>query len=70
MPVWMKAAGRWGGILVLIALLITLVKQLIALIGFIGFAIKLFILFAFILLIVGVGLMVLRGFKDKRNKAE
>jgi len=70
MSVWMKAAGRWGGILVLIALLITLIKQLIALVGFIGFAIKLFILFAFILLIVGVGALVLRGIRDNRKKSE
>jgi hypothetical protein len=70
MPMWMKAAGRWGGILVLIALLITLLKQLIAFIGFLTGAIKLFIILAFILLIVGVGLMILKGMKGNRKNAE
>lgn len=70
MPMWMKAAGRWGGILVLIALLITLLKQLIAFIGFLTGAIKLFIILAFVLLIVGVGLMILKGMKGNRKNAE
>jgi len=67
---WMKAAGRWGGILVLIALLITLLKQLIAFIGFLTGAIKLFIILVFVLLIVAVGLMVLKGLKGNRKSAE
>ena len=70
MPMWMKAAGRWGGILVLIALLITLLKQLIAFIGFLTGAIKHFIILAFVLLIVGVGLMILKGMKVNRKNAE
>jgi multisubunit Na+/H+ antiporter MnhG subunit len=70
MPVWMKAAGKWGGILVLIALLITLLKQLIALIGFISVAIKLIIIVVFVLLLVGVGLMVLKGLKQNRKRSE
>ena len=70
MPVWLKAAGKWGSILVLIALLITFVKQLIALIAFLTGAIKLFIILAFIVLIVGVGLMILKGLKSKRPKQD
>ena len=70
MPVWLKAAGKWGSILVLIALLITFVKQLIALIAFLTGAIKLFIILAFIVLIVGVGLMILKSLKSKRPKQD
>lgn len=70
MPVWLKAAGKWGSILVLIALLITFVKQLIALIAFLTGAIKLFIILAFIVLIVGVGFMILKGLKSKRPKQD
>ena len=70
MPMWMKAAGRWGGILMLIALMITFLKQLIAFIGFLTGAIKLFIILAFVLLIVAVGLLVLKGMKGNRKSAE
>ena len=70
MPMWMKAAGRWGGILMLIALMITFLKQLIAFIGFLTGAIKLFIILAFVLLIVAVGLLVLKGLKSNRRSAE
>ena len=58
---FMKAAGKWGGIFVLIALLITLVKSLIAFVGFITLAIKILIVVAFIGLILGVGYLVLKG---------
>lgn len=70
MPTWLRATGRFGSILVLIALLIALVKQLIAFIGFVTFAIKILIVIAFVALILGVGLMVLRSFNKNRNKKE
>lgn len=70
MPSWLRATGRFGSILVLIALLIALVKQLIAFIGFVTFAIKILIVIAFVALILGVGLMVLRSFNKNRNKKE
>lgn len=60
-------AGKWGGILVLIALLITLVKQLIAFIGFVTGAIKLLVIVVFIALIVGVGYLVLKGIMNNRK---
>lgn len=70
MPIWMKAAGKWGGILVIIALVITLLKQLITFIGFITGAIKILIVLLFVALIVGVGFMVLRGLKNSRKHKE
>jgi hypothetical protein len=70
MPIWMKAAGKWGGLLVIIALLITLLKQIIALIGFLTGAFKILIVLLFVFLIVGVGLMVLRGIKESRRSEE
>ncbi|MGB7069022.1 MAG: hypothetical protein WBD22_05965 [Pyrinomonadaceae bacterium] len=70
MPIWMKAAGKWGSILVIIALVITLLKQVIAFIGFLTAAIKILVVVAFVLLIVGVGILVLRGFKDKRRNKD
>ena len=63
----MKAAGKWGGILVIIALLITLLKQLIAFIGFITGAFKLLIVLVFVALIVFVGFMVFKGLQQNRK---
>lgn len=64
------AAGKWGSILVLIALLITLVKQLIAFVGFITGAVKLLIILAFVALIVFVGYLVLKNYTNNRRRGE
>jgi hypothetical protein len=70
MPVWIKAAGKWGSIMVIIALVITLLKQVIAFIGFITFAIKILIVLAFVLLIIGVGFAILRSIsQNRKNKS-
>lgn len=63
----MKAAGKWGSILVIIALVITLLKQVIAFIGFLTGAVKLLIILAFIALIVGVGFLIIKGISDSRR---
>jgi hypothetical protein len=70
MPVWLKATGKWGSILVLIALLITFLKQLIAFIGFITGAIKLLIILAFVALIVFVGFIIIKGLSDRRKTVD
>lgn len=70
MPIWLKAAGKWGSILVVIALVITLLKQIITFIAFLTGAIKLLIILAFAALILFVGLMVLKGFKERRKHSE
>ncbi len=68
---FMKAAGKWGGIFVLIALLITLVKSLIAFVGFVTMAIKILIVVAFVALLLGVGYLVLKGVSSaRRSRAE
>ncbi len=70
MPIWMKAAGKWGSILVLIALAITLLKQLIAFIGFLTFAIKILVVLVFVAVLLGGGMMVLKGMKERRRPKE
>jgi len=60
----LQVAGRWGGILALIALLIVLVKQLIALVGFIMLAIK----FALIIAFIGLMLLIVITFLSARRK--
>ncbi len=61
--------GRWGGILTLIALLIVLVKQLIALIGFLMFALKIAIFVAFIGVFLLIALTMLRARGQRRREA-
>lgn len=68
---FMKAAGKWGSIFVLIALLITLVKSLIAFVGFVTMAIKILIVVAFVAVLLGVGYLVIKGLSNsKRSRTE
>lgn len=67
MPVWVKAAGKWGSIMVIIALVITFLKQAIAFIGFLTAAIKILVVLVFVLLIVGIGFMVFRAWNENRK---
>ncbi len=66
----LKAAGVVGTVLAILALVLTLLKQIIAFIAFITGAIKLFIILAFVIVIVAVGLMVVRSFRsDRKSKS-
>ena len=64
----MKATGIVGSIVALIALLIVLVKSLIAFVGFLTAAVKILIVVVFITLFVGVGFLVFKSFRDSRRK--
>ena len=64
---FLKAAGIGGSILVILALIIYLLKTIIAFIAFLTGAIKILIILAFVFVIVIVGLMVLRGLIDRRR---
>ena len=66
----LKAGGIGGSILVILALVIYLLKAVISFIAFRTGAIKILIVLAFVVLLVGVGLMVLRGLKDRRRPTE
>jgi hypothetical protein len=70
MSIFLRAAGWGGSLLVIIALVIALLKQLIAFIGFITLAFKILIVLAFVAVIAGVGLLVLKGFKNSRKHKE
>lgn len=69
MPVWMKAASVGGSILVVIALVIALLKTLIAFVGFISVAIKIIIVLVFVAVIVIVGFLAFKAWNDKRKNA-
>ncbi|MDT5293427.1 MAG: hypothetical protein QOJ76_307 [Acidobacteriota bacterium] len=64
MSAFLTTAGRFGGIVALIALLIVLVKQLIVFVGFLMFALKIAIVIAFI----GVMLLIVITFLTARNR--
>ena len=66
----MKAAGIGGSILALIALLIVLVKSLIALVGFVTTAVKILIIVVFVALLIGVGFLILKGIADRKRKSD
>ncbi|HQU83728.1 MAG TPA: hypothetical protein PKY59_11405 [Pyrinomonadaceae bacterium] len=66
----LKAGGVLATILAILALVITLLKQVIAFIGFLTMAFKVLIVLAFVVVIAGVGFLVFRGFQNsKKNKS-
>ncbi len=75
MSLFYKAAG-WGSIFAILALIVTFLKQIIALvaqvlalISFFMFAVKIIIVLAFVALIAGVGFMIFRSWdKNRRTK--
>jgi hypothetical protein len=67
MPTWLRTAAGWGSILALIALLIAFVKQLIAFIGFITFAIKAIVVLAFIVVFVAVAFLVFKAWSSSQK---
>ena len=68
MPVWLSIAGKWGGIITIIALVITLLKQIIELIGFLMFAVKIVLVLGFIGLIVTIGFLAIRTWQQRRRE--
>jgi fatty acid desaturase len=66
----LKTAGKWGSILVLIALLIALVKQIISFIGFLMTVIKILLVLAFVALIFFIGYLVFRSLQEQRKNKE
>ena len=70
MLMFLKGAGIGGSVLVILALVIYLLKTLITFIAFLTGAIKILIILAFVVLIVGVGFMVLRGLNDRRRSKD
>jgi hypothetical protein len=69
MGMFVKAASIGGSILVLIALVIALLKSLIAFVGFISLAIKIIIVLAFLALFAAVGFLVLRAWQERQKTA-
>ncbi len=70
MSVWLRATGIGGSLLVILALVITFLKQIIAFVGFLTMAIKLLVILVFVALLVAIGFMVLKTWNAKRRAKE
>ena len=70
MASFLATSGRWGGILTIIILVIALLKQLIAFVGFLMFAIKVAIVLAFLGLFLLIVIAILRGRSQRRRESE
>jgi len=68
--VLLKATGIVGSILALIAVIILFLKTLIGFIAFLTGAIKIAIILLFVVLILSVGFMVIRGLVNSRRKKD
>lgn len=67
---FLKATGVIGTIMVILALVVTLLKQVIAFIGIISFVVKAFVVLAFVTVFLLVGLMALKTFQNSRKSKE
>jgi uncharacterized membrane protein (DUF373 family) len=70
MTTMLRAAGKWGGILTLIAVAILVLRQIIVFIGFLTFAIKAVLVLGFVALLVGVGFMIYQSWKQHKREQE
>jgi O-antigen ligase len=68
MSSFLITAGRWGGIATIILLVIALLKQLIAFVGFIMFAIKAALVLAFVALMLIIVVLMLRTRSQRRRE--
>lgn len=59
-----QSGSGWGTIFAILTLIITLLKQIIAFIGFLTTAVKVLIVLVFAVLFIGVGLIVLRSLRN------
>ena len=70
MSMMLKAAGKWGGILTLIALAILAMRQIIFFIGVLTFAVKALLVLAFLALFIGVAYLIFKSWKEHRKEQE
>lgn len=70
MSILLKATGIGGSVLVILALIITFLKQIIAFIGFLTMAIKLIVILFFVALLAAIGFMVIKSMNAKRKNRD
>jgi len=64
----LNAASIGGSILIIIGLVIALLEALIGFVAFIGFAVKVLIVIAFLAVFAGVGFLAFRAYQDRRRR--
>lgn len=67
---WLFAAGKFGGIITIIALVIALLRQIIELVGFMMFAVKIGLIVAFVALVLSLGLLAVRTFRQRKRDGQ
>jgi hypothetical protein len=67
---FLRSAGILGSLLTLIALVIALLRQMIDLVGFVMMAIKLVLFFGFVGLLLFVGLVAFRTFRERKRERD
>ncbi len=67
---YVSVTEKWGSIFVIFALIISLLKQIIAFIGFLTTAIQVLVVLVFVALFLGVGLLVFRAFRERQKVKE
>ncbi len=70
MSPFMRTASGWGIILTILLLVVTLLKQLIALVSFIITALKVGIVVVFVGVMLLIVLAIFRGRRSRRREAE
>ncbi|MGI8544660.1 MAG: hypothetical protein ACR2MD_14455 [Aridibacter sp.] len=65
-----QSESGWGTIFAILTLIITLLKQVIAFIGFLTTAIKVLVFLVFAAIFLFVGMLVLRTWNSNRSKKE
>ncbi len=63
-----KATGVVATILVILALVATLLKSIIAFVGFLTTALQILIVLVFVTVIVGVGVMIFRSWSENKRR--
>ena len=67
---WIKAAGWMGSILAILALVITLLKQVIGFIAFLTTIIKIGIVLVFVAVFLGIGILAFKAWKSGQSTSE
>ena len=67
---FVKTAGIVSTILVILALVATLLKSVIAFVGFLTTAVQILIVLAFAVVILGVGVMIFRSLSSNKKQKD
>ena len=70
MTAYLKTASGWGLILTILALVVALLRSLVAFVGFITMAIQIGLVLAFVALILTIGIFAFRTWSQHKRQRE